>query len=529
MRRLLVGTMVVVFGAWAGARAQSVPSGFEFQVNTYTMGVQSGPAMSGDARGNFVVVWTSVGQDGDAGGIFGQRFASSGVPQGSEFQVNTYTSGSQFGPAVAMSGFGSFVVVWSSFGRDGNGYAVVGQRFDSLGGKLGVEFQVNTYTAGDQYYPAAAADAGGSFIVVWRDVGAGLKVVARRFDGLGNARGGEFAVTTSTSNLQTNPSVAADPAGNFVVAWQQKAPAAPNWSVSARRFNGAGAATTPDILVSSYTSADERQPTLAMAADGSFVVVWARDTGTSYAAMGQRYSSAGAPTAGPFLVAASTSENTRVPRLAGDPVGNFVVSWTGDDGSGYGTFARLFNNAGQKRGPEFALNTYTTSNQLASGVHMDTDGNFVTAWQSAGEDGSGDGIFAQQFACTDVDLDGICDLQDVVVTNPLVSDTLDCSNPLALQPTIQWDGGAYDKFRVLIAADAQFTTANRVTSGSTLLKTRSYTPPARKWKKVCDRATAINSVTPQVFVEVYGVDVSVPKSAPNRTTLSQTVQVAVAP
>ena len=82
-------------------------------------------------------------------GVFGQRFASDGSAQGTEFQVNTYTYYSQKSPAVAVDGLGNFVVAWTSgdnskarTDRDG----VFAQRFDSGGAAAGTEFQVNTFT-----------------------------------------------------------------------------------------------------------------------------------------------------------------------------------------------------------------------------------------------------------------------------------------------------------------------------------------------------------------------------------------------
>jgi hypothetical protein len=82
-----------------------------------------------DAAGDFVVVWRSGGQDGNGDGIFGQRFTSNGAKLGGEFQVNTYTTGNQDGPAVAMDAAGNFVVVWRSEGQDGDGGGLFGQRF----------------------------------------------------------------------------------------------------------------------------------------------------------------------------------------------------------------------------------------------------------------------------------------------------------------------------------------------------------------------------------------------------------------
>ena len=60
------------------------------------------------------------------------------VPVGPEFQVNTYETGQQSGPAVAMDGLGGFVVVWDGPGVDARNKEVFAQRFDSAGTPLGL-------------------------------------------------------------------------------------------------------------------------------------------------------------------------------------------------------------------------------------------------------------------------------------------------------------------------------------------------------------------------------------------------------
>jgi hypothetical protein len=56
---------------------------------------------------------------------------------GAEFQVNSYTTGDQEGgfvgaPQVARSQDGRFVVAWGSGGQDGSGYGVFAQRHDDV-------------------------------------------------------------------------------------------------------------------------------------------------------------------------------------------------------------------------------------------------------------------------------------------------------------------------------------------------------------------------------------------------------------
>ena len=57
--------------------------------------------------------------------------------QGGEFPINTYTTGNQGAPVVAMNASGEFVVTWISYGQDGSDYGIVGQRFDASGRRVG--------------------------------------------------------------------------------------------------------------------------------------------------------------------------------------------------------------------------------------------------------------------------------------------------------------------------------------------------------------------------------------------------------
>ncbi len=176
-----------------------------------------------DAGGDFVVVWIGSGQYGSGLDVFGQLFNSGGISIGAEFQVNTYTSDTQFYPTVAMNGGGGFVVVWSSREQDGPGSGVFGQMFNRAGNPIGAEFQVNTYTTGYQYLPAVARSVAGEFVVVWdgsygKD-GSSFGVFGQMFNSGGSPVGAEFQVNTYTTGYQYRAAVATNADGDFVVVW----------------------------------------------------------------------------------------------------------------------------------------------------------------------------------------------------------------------------------------------------------------------------------------------------------------------
>jgi hypothetical protein len=231
------------FSGIYGQRYESsgIPLGNEFRVNTSTTNYQVNPTVAMDSAGNFVVVWWSRYPipPGTGFGVSGQRFASSGVPLGPEFRVNTSTGNLRYS-VVGADSMGDFVVVWHNDGQDGSGLGVFCQRFASSGMPLGSEFRVNTYTTGSQGYSAVAVDASGNFVVAWQGSsqdGSSYGVFGQRFANSGSPLGPEFRVNDFTPSYQGRPRIAADAAGNFVVVWQSQGQDGSNYGVFGQRFN----------------------------------------------------------------------------------------------------------------------------------------------------------------------------------------------------------------------------------------------------------------------------------------------------
>ncbi len=220
MRMLLVFLgMLAIVGAVLG---QVVELGGQFGISNGPLGRGLVPAMAMDSVGNFVVVWGLSSRDH----IGARRFAADGSPLGDEFQVNTYTSSNHFHPAVAADDAGRFFVVWASDFEDGDLTGIQGRRFDASGSALGDPFQINTYTTDHQFGPAVSIDAAGNSVVVWisRDqVGCHDGIFGQRFDAGGDPSGNEFQINVYTpcshGHRQSAPDVAMISGGGFVVAW----------------------------------------------------------------------------------------------------------------------------------------------------------------------------------------------------------------------------------------------------------------------------------------------------------------------
>jgi hypothetical protein len=231
------GSSYGVFGQRYGS--SGAPVGREFRVNASTRGSQLDPSVSADPSGSFVVTWAGDLQDGSSYGVFGQRYASSGTPLGPEFRVNSNTPNFQGIPAVAADASGGFVVAWTSYGQDGSSRGVFGQRYASSGTPLGPEFRVNTFTTGIQEIPSVAVDASGNFVVVWDSSGqdgSSVGVFGQRYASSGSPLGLEFRANTTTADEQSAGSVAANAAGSFVVVWNGDTQDGSSFGVLGQRY-----------------------------------------------------------------------------------------------------------------------------------------------------------------------------------------------------------------------------------------------------------------------------------------------------
>ncbi len=328
--------------------------GDQFQINTYTPLEQLEPAVAVDAGGDFVVVWGSYGSSGSDSSnwsIQGQRFDSAGAQVGDQFQVNTYTTSTQVNPAVAADADGDFVVVWRSHGSSGSdssSSSVQGQRFDSAGAPVGNQFQINTYTTDSQFLPAVVADADGASVVVWESYGSSgsdssrFSIQGQRFDSAGVQVGGEFQVNSYTTDSQRSPAVVVDAGGDFVVVWNSVGSSGSDsslHSIQGQRFDSTGAPVGDQFQVNTYTTADQERPAVVADAHGDFVAVWGSDgssgSDSSYSSVqGQRFDSAGAPVGDEFQVNTFIVYSQLLPSAAADAEGDFVVVWSSGGSSG---------------------------------------------------------------------------------------------------------------------------------------------------------------------------------------------------
>jgi len=396
--------------------------GAEFQVNTHTTYDQKNAAIAMDQSGNFIVVWSSYGQDGSSNGVFGQLFDPNCSPLGEEFQINVTSSGNQAEPVVAMDAAAGFVVAWQGPGLiEDDQEDIFAQRFDPNCLSIGDEFRVNNDANDQQLFPCVVMNDNGGFIIVWESSNAPEQddkaICGRIYDSNAVEFGSEFFINAESS-IYRYPDVAADASGNFAVVWLDDKSSN---SIMGRLFDPNGVPQTDTFEINTIRFTSVTRPSIAMGAAGNFVVTW--DGDPNLAGLddihARLYDANGTPLGGQFLINTTLTGAQQYPKAAMNHNGEFIIVWDcqidPNSESMRDIYGRRFDKLGEPIGDEFQVNSFVADDQRNPDVAIGPDGRFIAVWQSYAQDTSRYGIFARPgpiIGSADFNADGLVDFRD---------------------------------------------------------------------------------------------------------------------
>ncbi len=267
-----------------------------------------------------------------------------------EFQVNTYSSGEQEKGAVAMDNDGNFAMAWIDEHREHN----YGRMYNNSGNPISDEFQIGVTNA-EQYSNDIGIRSDGSYMITWdeRDLSTNstTEIYARSYDSDGTPSGSIFSVSSlAAQNISNN----IDTLNKY----------------------------TPGL-----------NPKISIANDDSFLILWNNSSNIYF----QQYDSSNnlVGTIQKVNTAGNSSTSPNV-SLAMNSVGEFVIAWNGQ-GSGQDVYFQRYDNLGNKVGNTIIPHLYTQDDQTNPSVALADNGLLTIAWQSFDQDNDKNGVYWQQF------------------------------------------------------------------------------------------------------------------------------------
>jgi len=301
-----------------------------------------------------------------------------------------------------------FAVVWAEHPYTGNGRVVL-QRFNRFGEEVGASVVIydGPIEGREPLSPAIAADGNGKVVVGWPAVNC-YKYGSRDKPGEvraytldeGSTTPQAIVIPDSLTDKHTcGVDVAMDEDGDFAVSWgiQQNFH---DIDVQVRTYNASG---QPQSSVIDVAQTALISPSLAMQADGSFMLVWSNDNdndkenGIKPRVMGRRYSNIdGVPAGDAFRVDNFVNRDSQAqlqPSLAADPQGGYIAVW-GEHSFEFRltTSYREFDVRGQSWAADGSARSElffgsvenaevgATQHYDRPSVSADSDGNMLAAW-----------------------------------------------------------------------------------------------------------------------------------------------------
>jgi hypothetical protein len=363
------------------------PLGDPFLVNLERKHYQEFPRVAANAAGEFVVTWWAYNQGDGGPSIFARRYSADGRPSTGEILVTRRAYFSTLDGAVAIMADGSFVVI---FGEDQAAPpAIVKARWYLPEGTVQ---DTRVVTAAGASNLSIATRGDGGFAVAWTG-NSQAAIRARAFGSDHTPLGPEVTVDRLYG---FDPSVAMDPTGDFVVAFQARVLGDPDdpederFFVAARSFAANGSPLGRSFAVSPKYTRTSLYIKAGKDEDGNSIVAWSGE-GESLL---RRFRPDGSPLGKVLhLPAAILTVGLR---------GNYVLAWS-EPGvprpRDTRVFAQRFSKDGSPLGRKVPVTTGARGKHWAADVAIGAEGGFIVTWLSEpeGRPASSFDVFARRF------------------------------------------------------------------------------------------------------------------------------------
>ncbi|MDQ2683428.1 MAG: hypothetical protein M3Y37_07865, partial [Chloroflexota bacterium] len=370
--------------------------GEEFLVSTGVIQGEQNVQFAPLAGGGFIATWS------DSGAVRAQLFDGDGHRIGAEFELAP-----DFGQAVlAALPSGGFIATYIVQNPYPASFDVQVRIFDNSGQPIGAAITANSTLDGFQTNPIITILANGNFVVAWEDAqNTGFDHIrGQMFGADGTKIGGEFAVTSSNPGDKVNPTIISLEGGGFVVSWQdlEVTDQFGNLSVGtkAQIFDANGNKVGDVLSLNGFVIGYQQSPTLAALPSGGFVAAYAdggldslqHDTGHGGIWV-QIFDESGNRIGPEFRASTLTPYGQDIPMIEVIPGMGFLVMWKDSNATlnaGADQMrAQLFDFSGNRIGDEISVSPMLLAGQFPSDSTLLSSGALVVGWNEFAPDSSG--------------------------------------------------------------------------------------------------------------------------------------------
>lgn len=381
------------------------PLGPEILVSASGGFEQFPPAVACDREANCYASWVSRYFTSDAGGISQYTWARPFSPFGAALDARILRTEDDYALLHAIGEERGFTLIaqknfpGSGSGLDGHRSPIL-QKFDPFLTPLRDFLELPFRRSDDGDLVAAAALPGAyAFVTLSNDLpeepadcepcANGVFLSLATAQGVVLKRRVQVNEVTVGDERPSRGGVASDAQGRLIVAFTRRFEELETTSdVWVRLFGSDGVALGHEIKVNRYDVSGQRNPVVAAAPNGRFVVAWQSfgQDGDNEGVYARLFARDGTPVTDEFRVNEETRSAQAFPAVATDAAGNFVVAWQDhselDHLENWDIRLRLFRADGSPVAGEHFLNQVYYDEQTAPKASFSRSGNLVVAWMN---------------------------------------------------------------------------------------------------------------------------------------------------
>ncbi len=253
---------------------------------------------------------------------------------------------------------------------------------------------VSTESSGKSYHPSQTVDSIGNVHVTWDDqtdiLGAGedYDIFYKRWNKLTSSWTTTEVVSTESTEISSNPSIAVDVAGNVHLAWEEYTDyggARVDGYIFYKQWNASISSWTSTELVSTE-STEASQPSLAVDILGNVHIAWQDWSGTDWDVYYRCWNASTSSWTTTEVVSTESYSNSGDPSLATDVAGNIHITWFDDtDYAGSGIDQDIFYKRWEASTSIWTttevISTESTATSIHSSLTTDATGIVHIVWE----------------------------------------------------------------------------------------------------------------------------------------------------
>ena len=336
---------------------------------------QERPALVCEQDGYLIAWQDSQRYDFVAEDIYGQRISRQGEFLGSSFLLVT-TSLSQRYPAAVHDGQQSYLVVWQD-DRNSTHADIYGQIVDTTGSLQSINFPISS-SARDQYFPAAASDPEGDFLVIWQDSRYGSwDIYGQRVSNEGALSGDELTISTADSD-QRFPSLAYG--GYYLAVWQDHR--AGDWDIYGQCISPDGEQGN-SFPITTAPDSQERPDVVYNNVKDEYLIIWQDYRHGNWDVYGRKVSGQCSPLGNEFPIS-QEPERQWYPALAYNSGENqYLAVWWDDRGAAAGgdIYGQRLSSEGQRLGADLPVAAAQGLQWFPDVAYSSFDNDYLVVWE----------------------------------------------------------------------------------------------------------------------------------------------------